>query len=50
MKRIPYMLIIGENETISQTVGVRRKGKGDLGVMNIDEFKILFENEIETKS
>ena len=38
LKRIPYMLIVGEKEATNNTVSVRRQGKGDIGTMTIDEF------------
>ena len=38
LKRIPYMLIIGEREQENKTVAVRRQGKGDLGAMTVEEF------------
>ena len=39
------MLIIGENEEKEQTISVRRRGKGDLGTMSIEEFMQYFKNE-----
>ena len=44
LKRIPYMLIIGEKEEQNGTVSVRKQGEGDLGTMTIDEF-VNFINE-----
>ncbi len=38
LKRIPYLLIIGEKEQDGETVSVRRQGEGDKGVMSLDEF------------
>jgi threonyl-tRNA synthetase len=38
VKRIPYMLIVGEREAQSNTVSVRKQGEGDIGVMSIEEF------------
>ena len=38
LKRIPYMLIIGEREQENKTVAIRRQGKGDLGAMTVEEF------------
>ncbi|MEE4117127.1 MAG: threonine--tRNA ligase [Marinilabiliaceae bacterium] len=46
LKRIPYLLIVGEKELESGTVSVRRQGKGDQGSMNLDEFKEFINNEI----
>ncbi len=38
LKRIPFMLIVGENEAQSGTISVRRQGDGDKGVMTQSEF------------
>lgn len=38
LKKIPYLLIVGENEMNSQTVSVRRQGQGDMGAMPVEEF------------
>lgn len=45
LKKVPYMLIIGEKEQASNSVGVRSREKGDIGAMKIEEFieKILKE-------
>jgi threonyl-tRNA synthetase len=46
LKRIPYLLVIGEKEVESMTVSVRRQGEGDKGVMKPDEFVSLIKSEI----
>ena len=46
VKKIPFMLIVGEKEQAAGKVAVRRHGKGDLGAMTLDEFVKLFNNEI----
>ncbi len=46
LKRIPYLLIVGEKEMEEGTVSVRRQGEGDFGSMTTDQFKALVENEI----
>lgn len=46
VKKIPYMLIVGEKEAAENTVSVRKHGEGDLGSMKIEEFKLLIEKEI----
>ena len=44
MKRIPYMLIVGEKEAANGEVAVRKQGEGDKGTMKYEEFgKILAE-------
>ncbi len=49
-KKIPYMLVIGEREKINRNVSVRRHGKGDLGVFDLESFISRIKFEIETKS
>src|SRR5690554_485160 len=46
LKKLPYMLIFGENEENSGTVSVRKHGVGDLGVMTVEDFKELLIKEI----
>ncbi len=46
VKKIPYMLIVGEKEASEGTVSVRKHGEGDLGSMPLEEFKLLIEKEI----
>ena len=38
LKKIPYMLIVGEKEEEAGTVGIRRQGEGDLGAKTVEEF------------
>jgi threonyl-tRNA synthetase len=49
-KKIPYMLVIGEREKTNRNVSVRRHGKGDLGVFDLESFIARIKFEIETKS
>ncbi|MBT3231538.1 MAG: threonine--tRNA ligase [Calditrichaeota bacterium] len=44
--KIPYMLIIGQREAEDGTVSLRRRGKGDLGVLSLDELKKSMDQEI----
>lgn len=37
MKKIPYMLIVGEKEQSENTVSLRRHGEGDVGTFSIDD-------------
>jgi threonyl-tRNA synthetase len=46
LKRIPYLLIIGEKELENGTVSVRKQGDGDKGEMKIDEFVNFIHAEI----
>jgi threonyl-tRNA synthetase len=47
LKRIPYLLIIGEKEQENGTVSVRRQGEGDKGVMKLEEFAEFMQSEVE---
>ena len=38
MKRIPYMLVVGEKEAENKEVAVRKQGEGDKGTMKFEEF------------
>jgi threonyl-tRNA synthetase len=46
LKRIPYLLIIGEKEAESGTIAVRKQGEGDKGAMKIEEFISFIRNEM----
>jgi len=49
MQKIPYMLIVGENEMNEKKVAVRKQGEGDLGVFSMEEFAEIIKNEINEK-
>jgi len=38
LKRIPYLLIVGEKEAAEHTVSVRAQGEGDKGSMTLEEY------------
>ncbi|MDR1170555.1 MAG: threonine--tRNA ligase [Prevotellaceae bacterium] len=47
LKRIPYLLIVGEKEEQTGTIAVRRQGEGDKGVITPDDFVDLIRNEVK---
>ena len=47
LKRIPYLLVVGEKEESAGTVSVRRQGEGDKGTMKTEEFAALLRKEIK---
>ena len=51
LKKIPYMLILGDKESESGTVAVRSRKDGDLGAVAVDEFikKVVEENDTKAK-
>jgi len=49
LKRIPYLLIIGEKEEKSSTVSVRKQGEGDKGIMKLEDFVNFINEEIRNE-
>jgi threonyl-tRNA synthetase len=47
LKRIPYLLIVGEKEEETGTIAVRKQGEGDKGSLKIEEFAKFIEEEIK---
>jgi threonyl-tRNA synthetase len=48
LKRIPYMLIVGEKEAENGEVAVRRQGEGDKGSMKVADFSKLILDEVDS--
>ena len=46
LKRIPYLLVVGEREAADNTISVRKQGGGDQGVMTIENFAKLINDEV----
>lgn len=46
IKKIPYMLIYGEQEVANNTVSVRKHGQGDLGTMSVEDFIKMIQDEV----
>ncbi len=46
LKKIPYLLIVGEKESDAGNVSVRKQGEGDLGSQSIQEFVDLIESQL----
>ncbi|WP_238357568.1 threonine--tRNA ligase [Cohnella zeiphila] len=49
LEKVPYMLVVGENEAAGGTVSVRRRGEGDLGAQALDDFIARIAGEIASK-
>ena len=47
LQKIPYMLVLGEKEVKNNTVSVRNRKDGDLGVISIEEFISKIKKEVE---
>lgn len=49
IQKIPYLLVVGDKEIKTKSVGVRQRGKGDLGLMKLAKFIEKVKVEIEKK-
>lgn len=49
LMKVPYMLVVGEKETNEQKLSVRRQGKGDMGVFDVQAFIDLVSTEIRER-
>ncbi len=49
LKKVPYMLVVGDKEVETDTVAVRSRSEGDLGAMQLVEFIRMIEKEIAEK-
>jgi len=45
VNKIPYILVVGKREVTKKTVSVRKRGKGDLGEMNMKQFFDMVKKE-----
>ena len=49
IKKVPYMLVVGEKEATNGTVSVRSRSEGEMGAMAVDEFIAKLQKEIKEK-
>ena len=49
LAKIPYSLIVGENEVNEKTVSVRKRGEGDKGSMKSEAFLEMILEEVNSK-
>ena len=49
MQKVPYMLVVGEKEATSGTVGLRKRGEGDLGAVAVDQLVADMAAEIKER-
>ncbi|MBS1488792.1 MAG: threonine--tRNA ligase [Bacteroidetes bacterium] len=47
VKKVPFMLIVGEKEAIEGKVAVRKHGEGDKGAMDLSEFVEKFQSDFK---
>jgi threonyl-tRNA synthetase len=46
LKRIPFLLVVGEKEEAEGTVAVRKQGEGDQGTMKLEDFRDFIQAEV----
>ena len=46
LAKVTYMLVVGENEMLANSVSARKKGEGDLGVFSIEDFATMVNEEV----
>ena len=46
LKKVPYMIILGEKERNESNLSVRKRKKGDLGKMSLNNFVSLINEEL----
>lgn len=49
VEKVPYMLVVGDKEAENGGVAVRSRSKGDLGVMQLEDFAAQLRSEIDEK-
>ena len=49
-EKVPYILVIGDKEMESGSVSVRKRKKGNLGAVKLEEFIERIEQEIKGKN
>jgi threonyl-tRNA synthetase len=50
LKKIPYLVVVGEKEAETETLAVRKQGEGDMGTMTIDEFVNFINQEVKKQT
>ncbi|RAV22567.1 threonine--tRNA ligase [Paenibacillus contaminans] len=50
LEKIPYMLVIGENEVNNGTFSVRKRGQGDIGAHSVEATIAMITDDIKNKS
>ena len=49
IKRVPYLLVVGDKEINNNYISIRKRGGEDLGVMSVEKFAARLTKDIKTK-
>ena len=47
LQKIPYLLVVGDKEVEADTLAIRDRTGKDLGVMTIEEFSVLLQQDVD---
>ncbi len=47
LRKIPFMLVVGEKEEAENAVSVRKQGSGDLGTFSLEAFATMINDEVK---
>lgn len=50
LEKIPYMFVVGENEMNANSVSVRKRGEGDIGMMSVEETIKMLRDQIADRT
>lgn len=50
LKRIPYLIIVGEKEAGTNTLSIRKQGEGDKGTMSVEDFVNMINTEVNSQT
>ena len=50
MQKIPYMLILGDQELENGTIAVRERKQGDIGTMSLEQFEEMIAEQKRSRS
>jgi len=45
--QVPYLLVVGDKEVEAESLAIRDRSGNDLGVMSIEEFSVLLQQDVE---
>jgi threonyl-tRNA synthetase len=48
LEKVPYMLVVGDKEVESESIGIRSRKDGDIGAMSIDKFTEKIQEEVKS--
>jgi len=50
LKRVPYLLVVGDKEMEAGDIAIRTRSGEDLGKMSVDDFIVKLSDEVATRA